>query len=117
MKAGREMDALMAEKVMERPCCIDHLGTFDPTTGICWICNAPGRRDYSSDIRAAWDAWEKMAAGAGRFVSLQNCCPSEGIAWCAIVSDETGVYEGQADTAPLAICLAALRACSVEVDE
>ena len=106
--AGRELDALVAEKVMECHLIrfINGLGNLDircgcspdqhnEQDGACcgFLC------DYSTSIDAAWEMVEKLA-GTFRLeyekYSGWNC--------------ELGLGSCHADTAPLAICLAALQA-------
>lgn len=60
---------------------------------------------YSTDIRDAWEVVEKLADMLDR--TLREC--SSGWEFGGRKSDGTVVW-GQADTAPLAICLAALEA-------
>ena len=73
--------------------------------------------DYSTDIGAAWQVVEKMR---GRYVlNLTNGNSMEPMAvWSAIFKEDVGSsleeHEGEAASAPLAICLAALRAVGVE---
>lgn len=118
LKAGRELDALVAEKIMglgpERwdPPCFWYHTTDDaePRSGWCYtcskaICEVPGEpRRYSTSISDAWLVVEKMAAhptnwyfmvGPDGYLTAEN--GGSGFDICA-------------DTAPLAICLAALRA-------
>lgn len=112
MKAGRELDALVAEKVMG--------WDLVPTRHLVRLryFRQPGTDSraarercylprYSEDIAAAWGVVEKLS---GYERKLEEC--SEG--WC--FTFEAGEeFWGQADTAPLAICLAALKAVGVDV--
>ena len=118
MDAGRELDALVAEKVMG----------CDPVKGM-YYCTDPnhpnkcgeGIAHYSTDISAAWEVVEK----------LQNDGIAFGMWWDAHELDKrfrvesypgcgenTWAYRGhnkhkpfeiECDTAPHAICLAALK--------
>ena len=109
MRAGRELDALVAEKVM---------GLAAP---------------YSTDIAAAWLVVEHMharldpaAQGAHQLLTLM-CVGHYRDCWAASFdfeltddwheADRIGAYPfaARAETAPLAICLAALRTVGVEV--
>lgn len=108
MKAGRELDALTAEKVMGLRVvrCPDH--------GDCiyWHAYGPDRPDgqlpeYSTDIAEAWQVVEK----------LRDLDPE--IWWdvhweCVFNTNDSRVW-GTADTAPEAICRAALAAVGCEV--
>lgn len=104
--AGRELDALVAEKVMG--IAVNRFGeVIQPGMGV----GMPRR--YSTDIASAWGVVEKMQADGWFFKvedgALHTC-------WYAdfIISEPgrppKGPRRTQADTAPLAICLAALKA-------
>lgn len=96
MSAGRKMDALIWFRVMHPEA--------DPTrcaelSGLGWV--APY---YSTEIAAAWKVLEKVQ----EIGSLQNF---GGFGWrCEIHTASPGGRDcaGEADTAPLAICRAAL---------
>ena len=110
MEAGRELDALVAEKVMKNK------HSNPETFGRCPTCGYdafyPDLPRYSTDIAAAWEVVEKMADTPG----------PNGDHW-GFMLDYNGVdcvaafghwedweAKGAADTAPHAICLAALAA-------
>ena len=103
MKAGRELDALVAEKVMGHDMEKDFCTTcYDSPT-----CDRPIPR-YSILIQDAWPVVEKMADRRHPFELVKTpisywVCRFYG----EIIRD---IYKGYADTAPLAICLAALKA-------
>lgn len=114
-KPSRELDALVAEKVMGEQV----RGT--------WIIDGvrpdgiPNRQcpveHYSSDIAAAWEVVEKLD---GEW-KLQG---HEGLGWEAGFDSSTGgmdavivSVEAMADTAPLAICVAALKAVGALITE
>lgn len=76
---------------------------------------------YSTSIAAAWQVVEKLARD-GKHLALQapgstdmNECYRTFPKWTADFA-YCGSTEAQADTAPLAICLAALAACGVDVE-
>ena len=115
VKPGRELDALVAEKVMGlrfvwRSQLTDHYGynagvwTIPTKWGTMDLTEEPPR--YSTDIAAAWEVVEKMRED-GFLVALYR---SAG-AWIA----DTNPGYGKSDTAPHAICLAALRAVGEDV--
>lgn len=131
MEAGRELDALIAEKVMgwERGenWLIPPVGT--PMRDNNWAAewDEKGRPHwlprYSQDIEAAWQVVEKLRkdweylfinAGNGWGVECRtehvDISPSNDITYQW--TESTGNIHG--DTAPLAICLAALKAVGVE---
>ena len=115
VKPGRELDALVAEKVMGCKVYVEANG--NPRCD-CPGANATGPRPhasyglyaslkrYSTDIAAAWEVVEKMRED-GFLVALYR---SAG-AWIA----DTNPGYGKSDTAPHAICLAALRAVGEDV--
>lgn len=142
MTAGRELDALIAERVIGEH--VHCFATLDEhieglcgkcgrqktglrcdgchillQTSLCFKCNQetafrieplPYRiqsQPYSTSIAAAWQIIEKAdlwqisgSLGDGPFITIIEFGPNEGMA--------------TADTAPLAICLAALRATGVQ---
>jgi hypothetical protein len=70
---------------------------------------------YSTEIAAAWKVVEKAAEG--QFIEVYNAVldpQAKEMDWnCRI--GKNGEFEASAKTAPHAICLAALKACGVEV--
>ena len=123
LPAGRELDALIAEKVMglkvyhhagsHDVCHCDIEGDDDIT-----VCQGPVKA-YSTSIADAWEVVERM----GGRISLQG--PGTEDMGEGYVTYDTWTAEFQpkghqtgsisrADTAPLAICLASLKACGVE---
>jgi len=123
MKAGRELDALVAEKVMglawdESRCRICGWGLKGSVDGGCVIDNCcerpapmkradePGR--YSTDIAIAWKVVEKLGEMDLSFApddrdGTWDCS----FGWDGSENNPTCVY---APTAPEAICLSALKA-------
>jgi hypothetical protein len=117
MVVGPELDALVAEKVM------NYRGGED----ISWdLSQQPFRQTvqpllYSTDIAAAWEVVDKVRAR----IPSQFAIGCEGYPlywWARFVGpglvpgmENYGWHEAQAPTAPLAICLAALKAVGVEV--
>lgn len=109
----RKIDALVAEHVMgiapEK---------YERSTG-CPTCGYDGQYEYaerySEDIAAAWEVvtcgkwtWsvQEMADGGGRRIS------------CYFENEDDGIWEtGYGPTAPLAICIAALKAKNIDVSE
>ena len=78
-----------------------------------WFQDAPNKMGHywspSTDIAAAWQVVEKFTDN----FQMDNFGAEDGKVWRVfIVSNDSGDYvKGQADTAPLAICRAALKAC------
>lgn len=114
MNAGRDLDALVAEMALG---CrgVVRLPEF-------YSCSCPSRghnnigewgsavKDYSTDIAAAWAVVEKMPLE----MSLERWPEFRNTWRCSFERMKEWV---RADTAPLAICLAALRACGIEAPD
>ena len=108
MEAGRELDALVAEKIMG-------LGQYHtPETHYevigcgagCSFCIPP---PYSTDIAAAWQVVEKLSMSG--FWIIKSCRVSapgkdDWIEWDVMYQNQRAI----ADALPFAICLAALNA-------
>jgi hypothetical protein len=95
VNAGRELDALVAEKVMGRD-----------MTRPAGFKHPIGMPHYSTDIAAAWEVVERLRA-AGHWFDLRDI---RGNGYWASFGQEMSA-EGK--TASLAICLAALKALDV----
>ena len=124
MKAGFKLDALVAEKVLglgvDWRCCEDgHWTTLPPA--------------YSTDIVAAWPIAEKL--GIALIPLHKGPTVADGVCWEAVGRCTIGHYYAgdgccvsevslspkndviaTAETAPLAICLAALKTVGVNID-
>ena len=120
---NREIDALIAKKVMG----------YEPSEFTHWPCGkarSPNqlywRKDgklfmfdnlphYSTDIAAAWQVVEKIK---GKYRGVEIGYRLGG--WFCQIEDGTSdideryIAQAEADTAPLSICLAALKAVGVE---
>ncbi len=107
LQPGRELDALVAEKVMSS-CKLE--GTFvqkiDTVSKIVTVGTEWQYPPYSTDISAAWDVVEKFkwAEPEVSYSDEQHC-------WYGLMNKGpgSGIAYG-APTAPHAICLAALKA-------
>ena len=123
MPAGREMDALVAEKVMGLPGMVLGADTRCPITGgemrmgvsraWCFDCHEwhhSPYKEYSIDISAAWEVVEKMRANGCGFSTSDYGGFRKG--WSVTFynrhGDAPATYE--AETLPIAICRAALKA-------
>ena len=129
MKAGRELDALVAIAVFGAK----HSGTSAaewmhfPTTGPYADCDCEGHMEaqvcprYSTNIADAWEVVEKLGRWHGFDFMIVMPDPEQTF---HLRTYEAGWYEAtndgperrvvsDADTAPLAICLAALKAKEV----
>lgn len=106
MKAGRELDALIAEKVMgldgpQYPDC--------PTCGSANYCRETPYLPYSTEIAAAWEVVEKLKTPDVYLEVLSHKGEPHWV--CRIIGGKDPIGAG-AETAPHAICLAALKAVS-----
>jgi hypothetical protein len=95
MKPGRELDVLVAKQVMG----IDP----DYDEGIYYFEGYADPKPYSTDITAAWEVVEKFNR---RYLELIK----DGRYKCCLDSRNLESLCAFADTAPHAICLAALKA-------
>lgn len=127
MNAGIELDALIAKHVMG-------LRVLKTGDYLWWVQGGDGGEGealpkpfpipaYSSDIAAAWSVVERVQR-LPRECDFRLLRLNWGgwLSWCAGFGfiatgqgEATVLSEGRADTAPHAICLAALRAVGVEV--
>ena len=98
----RELDAAVAEKVMKLSYIL-----FDGTDKDAEEL-IPA---YSTDISPAWQVVEKMEKHKYYF-AIYNLIDAE--IWACRFGNQQGEFEGRADTAPEAICLAALKAVDSE---
>lgn len=104
MKPGRELDALVAEKVMGWKS-VEHRFE-DPFHRWDGIAPEHGSHrftvpDFSTDIAAAWEVVEKL-----NDLILERDVTAEGTRYNVVIDG----IETWAETAPHAICLAALKA-------
>jgi hypothetical protein len=121
----RELDAIIAEKVLGLEPCDNwrpiNLGSAGgpamlkecPPTHNCYPRSRPST--YSSNIYAAWSVVEHLARERGWEVTIKVCGQSQEV---TIDKREPGaavVEKAEAETAPMAICLAALRAVAQNV--
>lgn len=113
--AGRELDALIAERVMGwKRCAVE---THGPDCGYWWENDLIGHNEppFSTDIAAAWEVVTALDA-KGLFVTFERRGErrTDGefhMRWACGFWPDTVMRE--AETAPLAICLAALQAVGV----
>jgi hypothetical protein len=104
----RNIDALVAEHVMGWWLAKDEDGEWCFMDGADFVCFNFDVPHYSTDIAAAWEVVEKMGHVGLNWDDTTNS-PAR---WQCIM--ERGEY--YADTAPMAICLAALKAKGVDVE-
>ena len=107
-KSEREIDALIAEHVMEIDGVVLHTNGYavfrtradDRVTGE-WFAI----RHYSTQMSAAWEVVEKLESRGAHFL-LKKTGQKGTNTWCAEFEPGKSV---SAETAPLAICLCALK--------
>lgn len=133
LEAGRELDALVVERLglpLEPPCPRYHSvdeAEYDSQLGWdgwCYTCGKmiadvePQAKRYSTDIAAAWEVVEKLMGANDVEVYRLHSIPPEPTEWaCRIGNAIDGPCEfASADTAPLAICRAAIRATALKPD-
>jgi hypothetical protein len=124
MKPGRELDKLIAERVMGQTVGRKNFDGFGGRAGDPIILTPGGPYnweecpDYSTDIAAAWEVVEKLLAEPGKGFEIsvghmfkRHKDKSETKYWeCFIEDEKERRFIEEADTAPHAICLAALKA-------
>jgi hypothetical protein len=108
MQAGRELDTLIAEKVMGWARIPDQHPEIEAAGGM-WQTPAGPRMllPFSADISRAWEVWERISTPQW---SLHRTIDGQGYEVLEHVQYEDYNSLASAFTAPLAICLAALRA-------
>lgn len=119
--AGRELDALVAEKVlgwlqvrkqmianaMGQPVMEDFVGL--PTASAASPLLVPR---YSTMIQEAWKVADALRERS-QFVAVLSGLGPQGVQpWIFKINRDGGFIEERADTAALAICLGALKSCS-----
>jgi hypothetical protein len=132
LPAGRELDALVAEKVFG---CNVKWPMGEGGRGYCdckpkrtryyktWPhgitteegCNYPELHEYSESIAAAWEVVEKLLSIYPGFrveahVAYQSISEERRVFWTAGEDDDRSDWHASGPTAPLAICRAALKA-------
>lgn len=115
---GRELDALIAEKVMGRDdnkgVCAPRRGTLDDTYGRVLPDGYRERTPhYSTDIAAAWQVVEKMMRDGWAWKAYGATTGVTGIGFTKCPSGVPSVYY-KGDALAHAICRAALAALSEE---
>lgn len=120
MEAGRQLDAMIAEKVMgyAHPPWQAGAKTANPN-GCHWSCSVCNPAPFSSSIAAAWQVVEKRSHSGVDFYLERH--PNGETHWARFNDTTQGTFnadgcqdkrlgDADAQTAPLAICRAALKA-------
>ena len=109
-EAGRQTDALVAEKVIGLTPWPGVKGAFHPPQELSNLKPAPTpARYYSTDMGAAWQVATTLAAG-GCDVAIftTDAARRDKGQWTCVISSGARRVSASADSAPLAICRAAL---------
>lgn len=122
LPAGRELDALVAEKVMGwievrkqsianafgQHVMDDYVG--QPSIGVTQPVLVPR---YSTMIQEAWKVADHLR-NQSQFVAVLSGKGPQGVQpWICKINRDGGFLEERADTAPVAICLASLKAVGI----
>lgn len=123
MKARRELDALVAEKVMgESEFCAEHVDYLGPGT-VCGVCRKPVLPPYSLDIAAVWEVACALRGIYGHllgpWLTIELDATVDIAPPCIVTLKRNGEVLFRKETStngvPEAICLAALKAVGAEV--
>ena len=111
LPAGREFDAVVAKKVMEKKVCICHCGDHATRSfsGTCSECHQRIATSYSTSIVAAWEVFEKLCRDHPEYELALSWDGEKWRVLCLNGTDSPPVL-GSAPSAPLAIVRAALKA-------
>lgn len=109
LKAGPELDRMIAEKIFNAPMPPPSEARAIHITGIwSWNGGKWNTLRFSTDIAEAWKVVEKIQATLNP-IEIAVVFDDEG--WATLITMGDGApIEAGADTAPLGICLASLRA-------
>ena len=124
-ETARDVDALVAKHIMNWTCSDDNAGWGKEYITVCDnydnMCDEHCP-NYSTDIAAAWEVLENHTWPKIRFDQVSAVWECE-VCESSHLSIQTGKLVkvnksiGRAESAPMAICLAALKAKGVEIDE
>lgn len=108
MNPGEELDALIAEKVMGV-----EKRLIDSYFAPGWKAMLYKLPNYSTSIEASWDVVEKIKCRDRHMFHIDH---SDGEWFCGFEEFNTDMPDySKSDTAPHAICLAALKAVDVQI--
>ena len=111
MRAGRELDAFVSEKIMRTPVCTCKFCRDTGPNGVCVDCDKPRGRFYSTQSDRALSLLEHLASYNHLVYRIERSADGEGRAQYAISLSTTtkrAVARGTAPTLALAACRAAL---------
>lgn len=118
MIPSRDLDALVAEKVMGLPLTAFKLAHADagfdsPGPDEADFDKAPAVEPYSTDISAAWEVLT-----CDKWTWILEEMDDDGRVSCFLENEDEDIWARViADTAPHAICLAALKTVGVNISE
>jgi hypothetical protein len=122
LSAGRELDALVAEKVMgwlsvRKQSIANAMGqhVMDDFVGLSTSTSTIPQLvpRYSTMIQEAWKVADELR-GRSQFVAVISGLGPQGVQpWICKINRDGGFIEERADTAALAICLAALKSIGI----
>lgn len=131
-----KLDALVAEKVMGWPRRPESgwppIPSFDDRFGRVDLCvrnieDSTVTRPWSpsTDIAAAWEVFDKIRDTPGNLVQITACSSNEEAypficevsRLCDVPMDTAAKFRGQAKTASMAICLAALQSLGLSEEQ
>lgn len=114
MEAGREMDLTVSKLMFGKTHLYYRCPHFDEYGRMLAFCSCPNLHSFSTDISAAWEVVEKMLDITDKNVCVQmasfNIDVQAKDCYVAWVDRDGMTKWSGADTAPLAICKAALKA-------
>ncbi|HEV3026797.1 MAG TPA: hypothetical protein VG457_04450 [Planctomycetota bacterium] len=120
--AGRELDALVAEKVMgwlsvRKQSIANAMGqhVMDDFVGLSTSTSTIPQLvpRYSTMIQEAWKVADELR-GRSQFVAVISGLGPQGVQpWICKINRDGGFIEERADTAALAICLASLKSVGI----
>lgn len=118
MNPGKELDALIAEKVMGYE---TEIINGDPVSKVPGICGTEGcaihftkTPHYSTDIAAAWEVVEKLQLKFKTIDIVATTRSDTYVGPCFVIFDPYGNVLSDSSEAPHAICLAALKVVGYE---
>jgi hypothetical protein len=111
MRAGRELDALVSEKLMGTPVCTCKFCRDTGPNGVCADCDKPRGKFYSTQSDRALSLLEHLASYNHHVYRIERTADGEGRAQYLVTLSTTtkrSVSRGTAPTLALAACRAAL---------
>ena len=111
VRAGREMDALISQRIMGTPVCACRICRDTGPNGVCVDCDKPRGRYFSTQSERALSVLEHLATYNQLVYRIERTADGEGRAQYRITLTTTArklIARGTAPTLALAACRAAL---------